>query len=158
MHIEKNFFDNIFNTMMDVQGKTKDNEKARKDVEHYCNRKDLELKTLPNKKLLKPKANFSLTSSEAKLVCQWLKELKMPDGYSSNLARCADANTGKLHGMKSHDCHVFMERLLPIAFASLPNHVINPLTEVSQFFSDICASTLRVDDLVKLEQNFICGL
>jgi hypothetical protein len=62
MHIEKNFFDNIFNTMMDVQGKTKDNEKARKDVEHYCNRKDLELKTLPNKRLLKPKANFSLTS------------------------------------------------------------------------------------------------
>jgi hypothetical protein len=138
---------------MDVQGKTKDNEKARKDVELYCNRKDLELKTLPNKKLLKPKANFSLTSSEAKLVCQWLKELKMPDGYSSNLARCADANTGKLHGMKSHDCHVFMERLLPIAFASLPNHVINPLTEISQFFRDICASTLRVDDLVKLDQN-----
>ncbi|KAK2429708.1 hypothetical protein QL285_028127 [Trifolium repens] len=153
MHIEKNFFDNIFNTVMDVQGKTKDNEKARKDVELYCNRKDLELKTLPNKKLLKPKANFSLTSSEAKLVCQWLKELKMPDGYSSNLARCADANTGRLHGMKSHDCHVFMERLLPIAFASLPNHVINPLTEVSQFFRDICASTLRVDDLVKLDQN-----
>jgi hypothetical protein len=114
MHIEKNFFDNIFNTVMDVQGKTKDNEKARKDVELYCNRKDLELKTLPNKKLLKPKANFSLISSEAKLVCQWLKELKMPDRYSSNLARCADANTGKLHGIKSLDCHVFMERLLPI--------------------------------------------
>jgi hypothetical protein len=37
MHIEKNFFDNIFNTVMDVQGKTKDNEKARKDVELYCN-------------------------------------------------------------------------------------------------------------------------
>jgi hypothetical protein len=39
------------------------------------------------------------------------------------------------------------------SFASLPNHVINPLTEVSQYFRDICASTLRVDDLVKLDQN-----
>jgi len=28
MHIEKNFFDNIFNTVMDVKGKTKDNDKA----------------------------------------------------------------------------------------------------------------------------------
>ena len=31
MHTEKNFFDNIFNTVMDVQGKTKDNMKARLD-------------------------------------------------------------------------------------------------------------------------------
>jgi len=26
---------------------------------------------------------------------------------------------GKLSGMKSHDCHVFMERLLPFIFAKL---------------------------------------
>ncbi|CAK8530741.1 unnamed protein product [Lathyrus sativus] len=77
----------------------------------------------------------------------------MPDGYSSNLARCADAKTRKLHGMKSHDCHVFMEQLLPIAFSSLPKHVLNPLIEISQFFKDICASTLREDDIFKLNQN-----
>ena len=77
----------------------------------------------------------------------------MPDGYSSNLARCADANTGKLHGMKSHDCHIFMEQLLPISFGSLLKHVLNPLTKISQFFRDICASTLRVDDIIKLDQN-----
>ncbi|KAI5415722.1 hypothetical protein KIW84_040944 [Lathyrus oleraceus] len=29
----QNFFDNVFNTVMDVQGKTKDNENARKDME-----------------------------------------------------------------------------------------------------------------------------
>ena len=33
MHIEKNYFDNLFNTMMDVKGKTKDNPKARMDLE-----------------------------------------------------------------------------------------------------------------------------
>jgi hypothetical protein len=46
-----------------------------------------------------------------------------------------------------------MERLLPIAFCSLPNHVLNPLIEVSQFFKDLCASTLRMDELVKMDQN-----
>jgi hypothetical protein len=55
--------------------------------------------------------------------------------------------------MKSHDSHVLMEQLLPIAFCSLPNHVLNPLTEVSQFFNDLCASTLRIDELVKMDQN-----
>lgn len=55
--------------------------------------------------------------------------------------------------MKSHDYRVFMEQLLPIVFSSLPNHVLNPLTEVKTFFRDICASPLRVDDMIKLDQN-----
>jgi hypothetical protein len=152
MHIEKNFFDNIFNTVMDVKGKTKDNEKARKDLEVYCKRRDLELQPQPNGKLLKPKAIYTLTSEEAKAVCQWLKDLRMPDGYCSNLGRCADVKTGRVNGMKSHDNHVFMQHLLPTAFSSLPSHVLNPLTEISQFFKNICASTLRVDELDKLDK------
>jgi len=43
MHIEKNMFENIFNTVMDVKGKTKDNIKARLDVAFFCNRKNMEL-------------------------------------------------------------------------------------------------------------------
>ncbi|CAK8574087.1 unnamed protein product [Lathyrus sativus] len=92
---------------MDVNDKIKDNEKVRLDMEIWCNRKELELKCQPNGKLLKPKANYSLTSQEAKAVCRWLKELRMHDSYASNLVRCANVNTGKLHGMKSHDCDVF---------------------------------------------------
>jgi len=45
MHIEKTFFDNIFNTVMNVSGKTKDNEKARMDLNLYCRGKFLELKS-----------------------------------------------------------------------------------------------------------------
>ncbi|WMV51044.1 hypothetical protein MTR67_044429 [Solanum verrucosum] len=41
MHIEKNYFDNLFNTMMDVKGKAKDNPKARMDIKEYCRRKEL---------------------------------------------------------------------------------------------------------------------
>lgn len=60
---------------MDVKDKTKDNEKARQDMEIWCNQKELELKPQSNGKLLKPKANYSLTSQEAKSICRWLKEL-----------------------------------------------------------------------------------
>jgi len=41
MHIEKNYFDNLFNIMMNVKGKTKDNPKARMDIKKYCRRKEL---------------------------------------------------------------------------------------------------------------------
>jgi len=68
MHIEKNFFENIFNTVVNVIGKTKDNEKARRDLGLYCKWKDLELKAQENGKILKPKVNYTLTTKEAKSV------------------------------------------------------------------------------------------
>ena len=113
----------------------------------------MELKSHLNGKMLKPKANYTLATEEIKHVCQWLKDLRMPDGYSSNLARCVDVNKGRVLGMKSHDYHVFMECLLPIAFSSLPTHVLNPIIEVSHFFKDLCSTTLKQDDLTRMEQN-----
>ncbi|XP_060186727.1 uncharacterized protein LOC132616141 isoform X3 [Lycium barbarum] len=37
------------------------------------------------------------------------------DGYSSNISRCVDVNQRRLFGLKSHDCHILMQQLLPIA-------------------------------------------
>ncbi|WVZ01850.1 hypothetical protein V8G54_022656 [Vigna mungo] len=128
MHIEKNFFDNIINTVMN-------------------------LKALDNGRMLKPKANYMITKDEARIVCQWIKDLKMPDGYSSNLARCANIEKGSTQGMKSHDCHVFMDTLIPLAFSCLPVHFLNPLTKISHFFKDLSSTTLKADSLAKLEEN-----
>ena len=47
---------------MNVSGKTKENDKAQIDLALYCRRKDLELKSGDNGKLLKPKANYTLTA------------------------------------------------------------------------------------------------
>ena len=116
---------------------------------------------IQNGKMRMPKANYTLSVEDAKLVYKWIHELKMPDGYSSNLAKCADVTKGRMLGMKSHDCHVFMECLLPIAFHSLPDCVWKPLTKISQFFKELCSNTLRMEDLVKLEENIpiiICKL
>jgi len=59
MHIEKNVFENIFNTVMDVKGKTKDNIKARLDVALLCNRKNMEL-VCDGSRVAKPRASFVL--------------------------------------------------------------------------------------------------
>jgi len=99
MHIEKNFFDNIFNTVMNVSGKTKDNDKARRDIGLYCRCKDLQFKSQDNGKWLKPKTNYTITKDESKIVFCSIKELRMLDGYSLNLARCADIEKGSIHCM-----------------------------------------------------------
>lgn len=43
MHNEKNVFDNLFNTVMNVNGKTKDNVKSRQDLALFCNRPELKI-------------------------------------------------------------------------------------------------------------------
>lgn len=58
MYIEKNFFENVFNIVMDLNGKIKDNVKVRMDMEKFCKRTELELKKLFNGKIVKLKVRY----------------------------------------------------------------------------------------------------
>ncbi|KAL0457811.1 UNVERIFIED_CONTAM: hypothetical protein Slati_0408300, partial [Sesamum latifolium] len=125
-----------------------DNLNTRKDLKIICNRPELEVdERRPN---VMSKAVYTLTREEKMRICEWITRLKFPDGYASNLARCVDIQELRLHGMKSHDCHVFMQKLIPIAFREmLPKSVWSALTEVSLLFQIICSTTL---DLVKVQE------
>jgi len=137
MHIEKNFFDNIFITVMDINNKTKDNLKARMDLKEYCRRSELYL-TYLNNKILKTKASYTFNLDEKREIFYWVKNSRMPDGYASNLSRCVDMKEGKLMSMKSHDCHIFMESLMPIPIKYFHYRIWKPITENKSFFSKNC--------------------
>ena len=49
---------NLFNTVMDVTGKTKVNPKVKMYIKEYCRRKDLWLHELLNGRIVKPKDSF----------------------------------------------------------------------------------------------------
>jgi len=74
MYIEKNVFQNIFNTIMDVKGKTKDNIKARLDVTLFCNCQNMEL-VRDESRVTKPRASFVLEKNAQLLVYKWLKSM-----------------------------------------------------------------------------------
>jgi hypothetical protein len=59
MHIEKNMFENIFNTIMDMKGKTNDNIKAIIIIHLFCHHKNIKL-VYDGSRITKPKANFVL--------------------------------------------------------------------------------------------------
>ena len=100
MHAKKNVFDNIIHIVMN-NDRTKDNEKARMDLEEYCRCLELNLYPLRNSHWCKPKASYTLTSVQRQDMCKWVQELKMSDGYASNLGRCVNVAQGKFFGMKS---------------------------------------------------------
>ncbi|KAL0416844.1 UNVERIFIED_CONTAM: hypothetical protein Slati_3516300 [Sesamum latifolium] len=99
MHIEKNVFDNIFNTVIDIKGKAKDYLNGRKDLKIICNRPKLEVEEKrPN---VIPKAVYILTKKQKRRICELISHLKFPNGYASNLACCFDMKELRMHGIKA---------------------------------------------------------
>ncbi|KAL0370881.1 UNVERIFIED_CONTAM: hypothetical protein Sangu_0406200, partial [Sesamum angustifolium] len=121
MHIEKNVVDNILNTVMDIKKKMKDNMNAHRDLKIICNRPELELNEhRPN---VMPKAVYTLWKEQKMRVCERIRGLKFSVGYASNLPCYIDMKELRIHGMKSQDYHVFMQKLIPIASHEMfPGH------------------------------------
>jgi hypothetical protein len=64
----------------------------------------------------------------------WMQDLKFLDCYTMGFRRAVNMETGKKNGLKSHDYHIFMERLLPIMFCGyLNDDVWTTLAELSVF-------------------------
>ncbi|XP_073119939.1 uncharacterized protein [Henckelia pumila] len=151
MHIEKNVFDNIFNTLMNVPGKTKDNAKSRADLVEMSIRPELHFDIGSGRY---PKAIYSLEKKERRALCRWLKDVRLSDGYVSKMSRCVDMNKLRVFGLKSHDCHVFMQQLIPVIFKELlPKEVWEVLTELSLFFADLTARNIKVRDILRLNEQ-----
>jgi hypothetical protein len=87
-------------------------------------------------------------------LCQFLHEVKVPEGYSSNISNLVSMNDLKIRGLKSHDCHVLMEHLLPIAIRSiLPENVRSAITKLCFFFRAICSKVINPDSLQTLQRE-----
>ena len=61
----------------------------------------------------------TISTIEKKIFCHCLKNVKVPQGYSSNINSLVSVTDMKLVGLKSHDCHVLMQQLLPVAIQGI---------------------------------------
>ncbi len=66
---------------------------------------------------------------------------------------------GKVSSLKSPDCHVLMQRLMPHAIQSLlPKDVCEALIELCGFFIEICSKILKIDELEQLKSQIVLTL
>ncbi|XP_074352460.1 uncharacterized protein LOC141691589 [Apium graveolens] len=129
-----------------------DNLKSRKDCKHLNIRKELWIRDDGTN----PHAEYALTKEKVNKLCKWLEDLELPDGCSSNIVRCSKEKKGKFKGMKSHDGHVFLQKLLLIVPRDLlPKSVGEALIELCNFFKDLCSTSLKKRDLEKMEKDII---
>jgi len=148
---------------MDILDKTKDNVKARVDQASLCDRQKLNIPPPKDgKKWKKAAAEFVLKKHQRKEVLEWFQTLMFPDGYVANLRRGVNLSTMRINGLKSHDYHIWIERLLPVMVRGyLPDHVWQVLAELSNFFRQLCAKELSrtvVEQMEKLAPVLLCKL
>nr|GEY14692.1 hypothetical protein [Tanacetum cinerariifolium] len=144
-----------------MNDKSKDTTKARQDLKNLGIRSELWLSQNKNRKCLKPHTKYSFTPDNKKMFCQFIKGVKLPDGFGSNFKHKVTDNDSNITGMKSHDCHIMMQRLLPHRFQQYLHTVIGkPIIKLCSFFKQIYSRTLMEDHMVKAEcqlVDILCG-
>jgi hypothetical protein len=156
MHTEKNISEALWSTIMDTE-KTKDNIKARIDQQELCDRPNLDPQPpdVKGPRWTKRKALFCPSRTERREIFQWIIDcLFFPDGYAANWMRGANLETLQVHGLKSHDYHVWLEWIMPIMIRGyVDEQTWLVLVELSYFFCRLCAKELDREVVKKLDKQ-----
>ena len=80
--------------------------KVNKKEEQYC-----------------PPSCFTLDPKEVDQLFKCLARIKVSSGYCGKISRYQDTKKKRFSGMKSHDYHVMMTQLLPVALRGLWTHM-----------------------------------
>ncbi|CAM8960375.1 unnamed protein product [Rhodiola kirilowii] len=151
MHIEKNVFDNIKGTILGLEGKTKDDVKARKGLEKQGVRRKLWFKPTGSKKEKVSKAPYTVTPNEKVEILELMKDVKYPYGYAGSLRNKINLDDKKFIGLKTRDCHVMLQCLLPL-------EIVKILCQLERIFSP-AFFTIMVHLMVHLpDQILLKGL
>ncbi|XP_059668758.1 uncharacterized protein LOC132313832 [Cornus florida] len=153
MHIEKNVCESIIGTLLNIKGKSKDGLKSLRDLEEMGIRGDLHPQDSKGKHFL-PTAPHTLKKEEKQLFCKRLQQLKLLDGYSSNIGTHISLDECKVVGLKSHDYHVLMQQLLPVALRGiLPKAVRNAIFRLCAYFNEVCQRVIDRNSMERQENE-----
>src|SRR5664279_541340 len=103
-----------------------------------------------------PPSCFTLSPNEVDQFFKCLLGVKVPFGYSGLISRYLDPKKQNFCGMKSHDCHVLMTQILPVAIRGIMDkHVRETLTGLCKFFDVISQKSITVRQLARLQEEIV---
>ena len=82
--------------------------------------------------------------------------MKVTAGYSAIPATYLDPKKKKISGMKSHDCHVMLTQLLPVALRGvMDDHVRETLFDFCNVFDVISRKSISLKRLERLKEEIV---
>ena len=156
MHVEKNVCDSVLGTLLNMKDKTKDGIKSRMDMVHLGIRPELAPVKKDKGQTYLPPACYTLSKKEIIEFLDFLYSLKVPSGHCANIRSLVSMEDKKLIGMKSHDCHVMMTQMLPVAIRNiLPTKVREAIMRLCDFFNSISQKVMDPNTLDDLQEEVV---
>ena len=101
-------------TLLDIKGKIKGLNSCL-DLVNLGIRPELHPIPQANRKYNLPTTSYNVNPHEKHVICVWLKTLKVPSGFCSNIRSLVSIRDLTLTNYNSYDCHMMQTALLPIA-------------------------------------------
>jgi hypothetical protein len=153
MHVQKNVFESIIGTLLDIKGKTKEGPKSRVDLVNLGIKKELHPVLQENGKYHLSAASYNLNVDEKHAMCVWLKNLRVPFRFCSSIQSIVSMKDLMVTNYNSHDCHVMLTTFLPIAIRAINPLFLNmTITQLCYFFNRISQKVIDRDKLASLQE------
>jgi hypothetical protein len=154
MHVEKNVCESLLGTLLNMDGKTRDHKHARADLKKMGIRLELWLDNLVKGTEL-PTSCITLSKHEKKEFCGFLKNMKVPSGYLTNVSRLISFLDLKVApGVKSHDYHVLLTQMIVVGIRNiLLVNVQKAIMNFYFFFNAIGQKVLSEEALESLKKG-----
>ena len=116
MHLDKNVFERTVGILLDIKTKMKDGLKSHQDLVNQDARPELHPTPVAQSgKVDLPGESYNLTRDEKRVMCQGLRAIKVPTGFSSNIKSLVLMKDLTLTSFNAHDFHIMLTVFLPIA-------------------------------------------
>jgi hypothetical protein len=154
MHVEKNVCESLLGTLLNTVRKTRDHGHARADLKIMGIRPELWLDYSVKGTEL-PTSCITLLKYEE--FCGFLKNVKIPSKYSTNISRLISFPDLKVApSVKSHDYHILLSQMIAIGIQNtIPVNVQEAIMNFCLFFNAIGQNVQSEEALKSLEKGTI---
>jgi hypothetical protein len=154
MHVKKNVCESLLETLLNTDEKTRDHGHARADVKKMRIRPELWLDDSVKGTEL-PTSCITLSKYEKKEFYGFLKNVKVPSGYSTNILRLISFPDLKVApSVKSHDYHVLLTQMIAVGIQNILSvNVREAIMNFCFFFNAIGQKVLSEEALELLKKR-----
>jgi hypothetical protein len=153
MHVQKNVCESLLGVLLNMDGKTRDHGHAQADLKKMGIMSELWLDDLVKGTEL-PTSCITFSKHE-KEFCGFLKNVKVPSGYSTNVSNLISFPYLKVApGVKTRNYHVLLMQMIAVGIQNiLPVNVHEAIMNFCFSFNAIGQKVLSEEALESLEKN-----
>jgi hypothetical protein len=138
----KNLYVNLLG-FLGTYGKAKHTIKARRDLKEMKQREDLHPKKRDNGQRYLHPARYTLSTEKKESMFDCLNSIRYRPDTPSNIQGRINIKEKKFTNLKSHDYHILMTQLLPVALRDiLPGNVRLVIVKLCAFLNKISQKAL----------------